>query len=203
MSILLPQSMPLPLAERYYSDEVTPMPALERIDECLGDVGLSKLSAKGLSTYSFEYSYPGFFYEEWQRLESQRLDRLIEEKKQRKTERRARKKREAELAVAQNEIGGANALAKLDEGTAAEHQELGGGGSALGPQKSLKGSLAGRHKKPKRSEPKERYHFFLNFSYFSFLSHPHFFVTSKIGKREKNHLLLWPWCHMKPWWLKT
>eukprot|EP01084_Bolivina_argentea_P228874 386447_1 len=159
MSILLPQSMPLPLAERYYSDEVTPMPALERIDECLGDVGLAKLAAKGLSTYSFEYSHPGFFYEEWQRLESQRLDRLIEEKKQRKTERRARKKREAELAVSQNEIGGgANALAMLDGGTASEHQELssGSGSAGGGPQKNLKGSLVGRHKRSRRSEQKDR-----------------------------------------------
>ncbi len=153
MSILLPQSMPLPLAERYYSDEVTPMPALERIDECLGDVGLTKLAAKGLTTYSFEYSYPGFFYEEWQRLESQRLDRLTEEKKQRKTERRARKRREAELALSQNEIGGANALAIRDEGMPANGEELVSDGRA---KKNLKGSLVGRHKKSKRSETKER-----------------------------------------------
>ncbi len=169
MSILLPQSMPLPLAERYYSDEVTPMPALERIDECLGDVGLAKLAAKGLSTYSFEYSHPGFFYEEWQRLESQRLDRLIEEKKQRKTERRARKKREAELAVSQNEIGGgANALAMLDGGTASEHQELssGSGSAGGGPQKNLKGSLVGRHKRSRRSEQKDRYLLYSNLALF-------------------------------------
>ncbi len=158
--------MPLPLAERYYSDEVTPMPALERIDECLGDVGLTKLAAKGISTYSFEYSYPGFFYEEWQRLESQRLDRLIEEKKQRKTERRSRKKREAELAVSQSEIGGANALAIRDEGMPAEHEALVGGGSA---KKNLKGSLVGRQKKSRRSEQKERYHPLPNLLIFSLL----------------------------------
>ncbi|CAM9551989.1 unnamed protein product [Ectocarpus fasciculatus] len=86
-----PEAMPRWLVERYHSPEVARVPDLHLIDAVLSHEEKSLLTKDGLDSCALRYSNPQFFYQEWYRLELERQEKSVREKKQKKEERKRRK----------------------------------------------------------------------------------------------------------------